>query len=93
MDTYTTMPTKFSQEEIILGRAVDVVTFASPSAVRNWAEHIGTSAVAVTIGPTSAEAAKTAGFEKVYSPKVGSKGINAWADLIREVALSWDKKE
>jgi len=42
---------------------------------------------AVVIGPTSAAAAKKYGFQKVYSPIEGSKGVRPWADLIRSVVV------
>ncbi len=65
---------------------MDIVTFASPSAVKNWAAHVGTLAVAVAIGPTTADAARKAGFTEVHSPKEGSRGLGTWAALINEVA-------
>jgi uroporphyrinogen-III synthase len=63
------------------------VTFASPSAVHNWAQHVGNDAIAVVIGPTSEQAARAAGFKRVYAPSVGSNGLAPWADLIRSIAL------
>ena len=65
---------------------MDIVTFASPSAVKIWKEKVGIKAKAVVIGPTSEKAAYNAGFEQVYSPKEGSKGLDPWAKLIIEVA-------
>ena len=67
---------------------MDIVTFASPSAVRTWVERVGSGAKAVVIGPTSAVAARKAGFKDVFSPSVGSKGLVPWADLVVKVASS-----
>lgn len=87
LNTYTTVPAVWSEDTLKLAKSMDVVAFASPSAIRTWVERVGTSAIAVAIGPTSASAAKKAGFAKVYSPEVGSKGVGPWAALIEEVAL------
>lgn len=65
----------------------EIVTFASPSAVRTWSSRCGNSFVAVTIGPTSAKAASS--FKQVISPN-GSKGIEAWAELIIKVVNEYD---
>jgi uroporphyrinogen-III synthase len=87
INTYTTAPTVWTQEAIDLARTIDIVTFASPSAVHNWVQQVGNDAIAVVIGPTSAEAARTAGFKSVHAPSVGSKGLAPWAELIRKLAL------
>ena len=58
---------------------MDIVTFASPSAVHNWADNVGTSLPAVAIGPTTAAAARKLGFCDVYSPKV---------ELIKEIVIA-----
>jgi len=72
---------------------MDIVTLASPSAVKIWAEQVGNNQVAVTIGPTSEKAARSAGFSKVFSPPEGSKGIETWAKLIKTVAGNVDMDE
>lgn len=88
-NTYATKAATLSAESIALGRQMDIVTFASPSAVHNWAAQVGVdAAAAVTIGPTSAEAARLAGFHRVFCPDSGSKGVGAWADLILKVAAN-----
>jgi uroporphyrinogen-III synthase len=71
-----------------LAKEVDIVTFASPSAVRTWSERVGTDAVAVVIGPTSKTAAEKAGYKRVYCPEGGSKGVEPWAALVEQVASS-----
>ncbi len=68
------------------------MTLASPSAVKIWAERVGNHQIAVTIGPTSEKAAKAVGFSRVFSPEEGSKGIEVWAELIREVAIVAENK-
>lgn len=87
MNTYRTVPSIWSTEQLQLAKSIDVVTFASPSAVKTWVERVDNSAIAVCIGPTSERAAIKAGFKQVFSPDVGSKGIGPWASLIKDVAL------
>ena len=67
---------------------MDIVTFASPSAVKTWSEKVGTQFTAVVIGPTSAKAAQSQGFKNVVSEE-GSKGVAAWADLIKTTAAAF----
>jgi len=90
LNTYETVPSVWTEEMIEIAKSVDIVTFASPSAVRIWKERVGTSATAVVIGPTSARAAEKAGFEKVVCPD-GSKGLEIWAMLIADTAKSLAK--
>ena len=87
LNTYTTIPAPWSREQLETARQADVVTFASPSTIKVWAERVGTDKVAVVIGPTSAKAAEKAGFSDVRAP-VGSKGLAAWADLIKSTVVS-----
>jgi len=82
LNTYTTQPSVWSSEELDAAKTMDVVAFASPSAVRTWAERVGTDFAAVVIGPSSAKAAEELYFKQVISPR-DSKGLHAWADLIR----------
>ena len=82
LNTYTTKPSKWTRAELDEARQVEVVAFASPSAVRTWAERVGTDFTAVVIGPTSAKVARELGFTRVASPDE-SKGVKAWADLIK----------
>lgn len=88
LNTYTTVPAKWTQENEDLARKADIVTFASPSAVKTWAERVGTDFVAVVIGPTSARAAEKAGFRRVLCPE-GSKGVEAWAALVLEAVSTF----
>jgi uroporphyrinogen-III synthase len=87
LNTYETVEAAWSSEELADARDVDIVAFASPSAVRTWQNRCGTSYVAVTIGPTTAKAAEK--FKEVISPKE-SKGIQAWADLIVKTVDEFD---
>lgn len=82
LNTYTTVPAVWSEEQLLRARTIDIVTFASPSAVRIWSEKVGTDFTAVVIGPTSAKEAMKQGFRGVISPE-GSKGIGAWAEKIK----------
>ena len=87
LETYTTQPSVWTTAELERAKAVDIVAFASPSAVRSWAERVGTDFMAVVIGPTSAKAAKELSFKEVISPQ-NSKGLQAWANLIRTTVES-----
>lgn len=86
MNTYTTIPATWSKEQEELASSMDIVTFASPSAVKIWSEKVGTNYIAVVIGPSSAKAATSLGFTRIVSPE-GSKGIQAWADTVKEVVM------
>ena len=85
MNTYETVPSIWSDEMLQAAKSVNIVTFASPSAVRVWAQRVGTASKAVVIGPSSARAAEAAGFTEIISPE-GSKGLEAWAMLITDTA-------
>mmetsp|Transcript_16554 Transcript_16554/g.33452 ORF Transcript_16554/g.33452 Transcript_16554/m.33452 type:complete len:267 (-) Transcript_16554:62-862(-) len=85
LSTYTTVGATWDEEAKALAREADVVSFGSPSAVRVWAERVGTSAVAACIGKTSADAATEAGFDRVVYPE--SPGVKAWADTVVELGL------
>lgn len=85
LNTYETVPSIWSNDMLERAKSVDIVTFASPSAVRVWAQRAGTTAKAVVIGPSSARAAEAAGFTDIISPE-GSKGLEAWAMLIADTA-------
>ena len=86
INTYTTVPAAWTDDQLKLAKSVDIVTFASPSTVRIWAERTGAHGRAVVIGPTSKVAAEKAGFTSIYSPSAGSKGIEPWAKLVEQVA-------
>jgi uroporphyrinogen-III synthase len=90
LNTYTTVPAIWSKEQEKLAKEVDIVTFGSPSAVKTWAEKAGTKYTAVVIGPTSAKAATTQGYQRIVAPEGGSKGLEAWADTIKKVALEME---
>lgn len=67
---------------------VDIVTFASPSAARFWANKVGTKhSIPVVIGPTTKDAAEALGFNNVVmaDPKFGLEGF---ANTIARVAQS-----
>ena len=90
LSTYDTVPADWSPAQLALARSCDIVTFASPSTVRVWAERVGVSQQrAVVIGPTSAKACRSAGWpeERVACPE-GSKGLEAWADLVKRTAAA-----
>ena len=87
LNTYSTVPAKWTTQQLEAAKQVDIVTFASPSAVRTWAERAGTDYAVVAIGPGCAKAAESAGFRDVSCP-AGSKGVEAWATEVERVASS-----
>ena len=89
LNTYETVEAIWSNDNIMEARECDIVTFASPSAVRTWASRCGDRFVAVAIGPTSAKAASALSFKKVMCPE-GSKGVDAWAKLVIEAVEDFD---
>ena len=85
LNTYCTVPAEWTEDQLNSAKSIDIVTFASPSAVKIWNEKVGNEFIAVAIGPTSHNAAQKLGFKAVFSPD-GSKGVDAWAKLIIEIA-------
>ena len=83
--TATLRAATWDEDAHALAREAEVVSFGSPSAVRVWAERVGTSAVAACIGKTSADAATEAGFDRVVYPE--SPGVEAWADTVVGLSL------
>lgn len=69
LNTYSTLSPKWNDDTIQSARSVEVLTVASPSAVRNWVENVGLSEtlVVAAIGPVTAAAACEAGFRVVFS--------------------------
>ena len=63
-----------------------VVAFASPSAVRVWAERVGTGPAAACIGETSAAACREAGWasERVFWPD--KPGMDGWLAAVESAA-------
>lgn len=84
INTYTTVPADWDDSDTERAATARVVTFASPSAVRVWVDRVGTAAVAVCIGETSAAEARRLGFSDVRFPS--SPGLQSWAN---EVAALW----
>ena len=84
IDTYTTVGATWDGAAERAAAEAAVVTFASPSAVRIWAERAGTAAAAICIGETSAVEARGVGFERVIFPE--KPGVESWAEcVVKEV--------
>ena len=77
INTYDTVPAEWAPADLARAQAARLVTFGSPSAVRVWAERVGTSATAACIGETTAEEARKCGFGRVVAPE--RPGVEAWA--------------
>ena len=90
INTYTTVPATWSKAEWQRAGDAEVVTFASPSAVRVWADRVGTGATAVCIGETSADEARRLGFERVHCPE--QPGVATWADAVASLGL-WAREK
>ena len=88
IDTYTTVPANWSAADLARAQEAEVVTFASPSSVRVWAERAGTAATAVCIGETSAAEARSVGFSRVVAPE--KPGVDSWAACCVEVIRGGD---
>jgi uroporphyrinogen-III synthase len=83
LSTYSTVPAEWDEEQAALASQTKIVAFASPSAVRIWADRVGVDAHAVCIGDTSAAAASARGFSRVsYADK---PSFELWVDKIAEV--------
>jgi len=80
LNTYTTEPATWTETNFEAANAACVVTFASPSAVKVWAERMGTETPVACIGETSAAASKRAGFGDVEWPE--SPGMEGWVAAI-----------
>lgn len=52
INTYTTVPSEWTNEQYTIAKNIDIVTFASPSTIKIWTERVGNNAIAVVIGPT-----------------------------------------
>jgi uroporphyrinogen-III synthase len=84
MNTYDTVEAIWTSTELEIARKqIDIVTFASPSAVQVWVQRVGNHQAAVCIGETSATAAKQAGFKNVSAPQ--SPGLEAWMSTLKAV--------
>lgn len=80
IETYTTVAATWAPEELERACGAQAVTFGSPSAVRVWADRVGTAAAALCIGETSAAEARRMGFRCVRCPE--SPGLDGWADAV-----------
>jgi uroporphyrinogen-III synthase len=82
LNTYDTVSAEWTSEQEDLARRAKVVTLASPSAVKTWAERVGTQQSAACIGETSAAACREAGFQKIYWPE--SPGMDGWVKSVQD---------
>ena len=89
LDTYTTVPvTQVTHEQLQQVAACEVVSIASPSALKAWLELVGPDvakqARIACIGQTSGETALRLGFsrDQVFWPE--SPGLEGFVDSIEE---------
>lgn len=88
LDTYETTTIKnFDLEALEAAKAANVITFASPTAVRAWKEISGAACDlkqnVACIGSTTAEEAKAQGFENVTFPE--QPGMDALVESIVQI--------
>ena len=88
INTYSTETAEWTLEERCMSKKIHIATFSSPSTVRGWTNNVKVdpSLPVACIGETSAEAAKSAGFVKVFHP--GSPGIPGWVQAIQQAVGS-----
>eukprot|EP00960_Hanusia_phi_P000764 21130-Hanusia_phi.AAC.4 len=91
LNTYDTVSATWSDKELQMGASAAVIALASPSAVKTWAERLGTKQYAACIGETSAAACKELGFEHVFWPE--SPGILGWAQAVHDALDDIERAE
>lgn len=85
VNSYTTVPATWTEEDTVLAAAASIVAFGSPSAVDVWVDRVGASPRAACIGETTAKACDAAGFHpKAAFPE--KPGLGGWADEIAGIA-------
>lgn len=85
VDTYSTEQVDtFDAATLELCQATHIATFASPSAVKAWANIVGVDEqlVVACIGETSATAARKMGFTRVHYPD--KPGLDGWMIAVNE---------
>jgi len=86
LNTYDTVPAKFSDAQFSSAKDADVVCFGSPSAVKAWLKNMGGDRTeripAACIGETSAQACREMGWdeENIFYPE--KPGIGGWASVV-----------
>ena len=88
LNTYSTgNVTSLPADLLAAASAADIVTFASPSAVRAWADLVlpalqsaGGAPAAACIGQTSATAAQEAGLPRIYFAQ--DPGLDGWVQAV-----------
>ena len=85
MNTYQTIESQWTPCETKNAKLTDIVTFASPSAVRCWAARAGTEYATVCLGPTTHREAKRLKFKESHYCET-CRGVTAFVDLIVKVA-------
>ena len=85
LNVYDTVPSQWTDLEHKNALNTDIVTFASPSAVRTWADRVGSDFSAVCLGPTTYKEAQRLGLKSISYCST-SKGLEPWVDLIVSAA-------
>lgn len=96
VNTYSTEEMdEFDAATLELCRATHIATFASPSAVKAWANIVGVEKqlVVACIGETSATAARKIGFTRVHYPD--KPGLDGWMIAVNEAmkVVQYDRQQ
>lgn len=88
LNTYDTIPSVFTDEQVLLASSATVVCFGSPSAVKAFVKNLGkekaTKIPAVCIGETSAKACREMTWteDNIFYPS--KPGIEGWAKSVAD---------
>ncbi|KAJ8903676.1 hypothetical protein NDN08_004778 [Rhodosorus marinus] len=83
INTYSTEPAQWDEEQKKSSEAVDIVAVGSPSALKGWIAQTGrVPHTTACIGGTSAKASKKQGVEGVFFPE--NPGVEGWVKSVEE---------
>lgn len=64
-NSYMNISPEWNYEQLEQAKKVEIIAFASPSAVNAWVKQVGNRGTAVVIGQTTCVAAANAGFQHI----------------------------
>ena len=92
LNTYDTVPSVFTSEQVKSAKSANIVCFGSPSAVYSFVKNIGQDEAikipAACIGETSAKACREMNWseENIFYPE-SNPGIEGWAQSVAEAVI------
>lgn len=86
LNTYDTLPAKWTKDQVNLARQCKVACFGSPSAVNGWTKNLdeGNKILAACIGETSAEECRKLKWDQSHIFYPEKPGIEGWADAVAQ---------